>query len=166
MATLRLRPTFSIALNRQTADKIWAQIQASVKDKGLNGQFRDGHGMISYVEVKRHFWSPWLHLDLREQDGASTLHGRFSPHPSIWTAFVFGYLALTVIAFFGLVFGMSQWLSGEFPWGCIAVPVSLVTGLLMWITSQVGQRLAHDEMVELKRLIVIASGRLDPDITS
>lgn len=158
MATIRLRPTFDIPLNGEDSADVWARVQRSVEGRGLDGQFRRRFAMISFVERERHFWSPWLHLDLRQTDEVTVLHGRFSPHPSIWTGLVFGYLALTVLAFFGAVFGFSQWLSGETPWGCVVIPVVAVLGMLVWITSQVGQRLAHDEMVELKHCIETAVG--------
>lgn len=153
MATIRLRPTFDILVKDEEPAEVWNRVQLSVEKKGLDGQFRDRFAMISMVESERHFWSPWLHLDLRHDDESTTLHGRFSPHPSIWTALVFGYLVLAVIAFFGAVVGYSQWLSGEAPWGCLVIPIVAVLALLVWGISQVGQRLAHDEMVELKRCV-------------
>ena len=153
MATIRLRPTFDIPLEDDEPAEIWAKVKDLVEEKGLRGQFRDRFAMISIDESQRHFWSPWLHLDFRKHEEKFSLHGRFSPHPSIWTALVFGYLALAVFAFFGAVLGLSQWLSGETPWGCIVIPVVCLLGLLVWFISQVGQRLAHDEMVELKRCV-------------
>ena len=119
MTTIRLRPTFSIGLEDAT-DAVMNRIESAVKNQPeeIAGQFRAGHAMISIVESKRHFWSPWLHLDIRDGDNESEkqLVGRFSPHPSIWTAFMFTYLSLAVLSFFSLVIGYSQQLAGQGSW--------------------------------------------------
>ena len=154
--SLRLRPTFSIPFQISESE-LFEHLQAAIESRTdeFKGQFKRGHGMISINETKRHFWSPWLHLHIIPpiDDQSPELFGRFSPHPSIWTAVMFSYMALCVIVFFLCVIGMSQSLANEYPWGFWGIPACLLVGATLWIVSQAGQRLAQDEMVMLKQLV-------------
>ncbi len=160
--SIRLRPTFSIPFQISEGE-LFEQLQAEIdrQAESVKGQFKRGHGMISINDSKRHFWSPWLHLHVVPpiDDQSPELFGRFSPHPSIWTAVMFSYLALCVIVFFLCVIGMSQFLANEYPWGFWGIPLCLVIAVVIWIVSQAGQRLAHDEMVMLKQMVESAVER-------
>ena len=114
------------------------------------GQFAGDHAMISIVESERHFWSPWMHLEVRVGDAGPTVFGRFSPHPSIWTGFMFSYLSIAVIAFFAAMFGVSQQLSGQSPWAYYVIPGVLLLALILWFAAKTGQNLAQDEMKQMK----------------
>jgi hypothetical protein len=119
----------------------------------LDGQVARDHALVSFVESHRHFWSPWLHLELRKSDSSRQIYGRFSPHPSIWTGFMFSYLALAVTAFFACIFGLAQTLAGESAWAFWVMPACAVIAVLLWIAARTGQRLAHQQMVELTELV-------------
>lgn len=151
MSSVRMRPTFSVRTSLP-ADDAMRHVRRSVEaaPEHWQGQFASRHAMISPNESLRHFWSPWLHLEVREWDQDREVFGRFSPHPSLWTAIMFSGLALGVLAFFAACLGVSQQLAGEFAWGWFAIPVFGLIGLLVWLGSQLGQRLASDQMVELR----------------
>jgi hypothetical protein len=154
MSTLKLRPTFSIRLTQDPNNVIADVRQAVVSNSDeLFGRFTSGHAMISLVESKRHFWSPWLNLDVRDSDNGKLLHGRFSPHPSIWTGFMFAYLALAVFSFFSLILGLSQQMASESPWGYGLIPLWMSIALGLWLASQAGQRFAEEEMKMLRQVI-------------
>jgi len=178
MATIRLRPTFSIPTSIAPNDAIERIASAIEESPGeYEGQFRALHGMISIHPSKRHFWSPWLHIDVREFDQENEslritkeleakanksldnnknmhfVHGRFSPSPSIWTGFMFSYLSLSVLSFFSLIIGYSQQMANVYPWGYFILPICLFVGTLLWLISQIGQRLAQDQMQNLKSLV-------------
>ena len=153
MATIHLSPTFEIPIGCESKD-VLKSIQAAVKDNTkIQGQFRDGHGLVCFSSTCRRFWSPWLHLDFRQRDDNLVLFGRFSPHPSVWTAFIFGYLVLAVLSFFGIILGSSQWLMDASVWGFVLVPICIIIGLILWGISQLGERLAREEMIELRVLL-------------
>ena len=107
MSSVRFRPTFSIATDLDSSEimKRIGEVVANNSDK-LVGQLKSNHAMISIVERERHFWSPCLNLEYREFDSSNELLGRFSPHPSIWTGFIFAYLPLVMLAFFSLILGL------------------------------------------------------------
>ena len=153
--SLLLRPTFVVPLNldRQDAfDRIKTAVDALPDD--LVGQFRQGHGMVSISDQKRHFWSPWLHLHVvKFEEQQDELFGRFSPHPSIWTAVMFSYLSLSVIIFFLVIIALSQTIANESPWAWAGIPVCLLIAVVLWLVSQAGQRLAHDEMQMMQSVV-------------
>lgn len=154
MSSVRLRPVFLVSTERNASD-IRNRIQSMVERESalLVAQFTDFHAIISFQESKRHFWSPWLNLALNKTATGCEISGRFSPHPSIWTGFAFGYLALSVLIFFSVLVGVAQCLSGQGLLGFFLVPVWIVIGVALWIASQVGQRLAADEMEHLETLV-------------
>ncbi|QEG21881.1 hypothetical protein [Mariniblastus fucicola] len=154
MTTIRFRPTFNLVSERQRGE-LEQRLRSAVADHDdVSGQFKDGHASISIVDSKRHFWSPWLNLELREIDDQNHLFGRFSPHPSIWTAIMFSYLAVGVLTFFSAIVGWSQQLAGERPFGYYLIPVWILIAVGLWLVSQVGQQLALREMQMMKQMIL------------
>lgn len=159
MSGLQSRPTFEIQTELQP-NEVLVRLRGIVElaPERFAGQFREGHGLLSIAKRERHFWSPWLHLDVRERSTESrqvahVLFGRFSPHPTIWTGFMFSWLGLTVLTFFSAIFGCSQQLAGERPWGYWLIPAWILLAVTLWFAAQIGQRLAHVQLVELKQAV-------------
>ncbi len=156
MSVAQMRPTFQLTTKLSRED-IMACLRNGVStcpDEYL-GQFTRDHALISIEQSRRHFWSPWMHLEIRneDEDQPCQVFGRFSPHPSIWTGFMFSYLSIGVLIFFGLMLGISQQLSGQSPWGYYCIPVLLLIALLLWVGSKAGQKLANDQMQQMKSKI-------------
>lgn len=105
--------------------------------------------LLALPAGRRHFWSPWLHLDIRPADVGSELFGRYSPHPNVWTAFALGYLLLGAIIFLGSLFACAQIMLGRPSHAWWPVIVAAVVALTMWWSAQVGQRLARVQIEEL-----------------
>ena len=149
-----MRPTYLME-SAVPAENLMACLQrgfAQFPDE-FQSQFRRRHAMVSILESRRHFWSPWLHLETQEREEGCELRIRFSPHPSIWTGFMFAYLALVVLSFFALMLGISQQLVHQTPWAYWVIPVCLAMAAILWIASQAGQRLANDQMRRMKEVI-------------
>ncbi len=160
MITSRMRPTFSFPTSLG-APEAFDQLRQRITTTGeLLGQFADGHAIISIAESRRHFWSPWLHLEVRETADGNEIFGRFSPHPSIWTGFMFAYLSLAVIVFFAFIVLMAQLMVKQTPWGALPIPVCGFFALALWIASQAGQKLAWVEMASMKQ--IVAEGLSEP----
>ncbi len=154
MSVAQVRPTFSLN-TEMPADQVMRCIQRSIAESPneFQGQFTSYHAMISIEPARRRFWSPWLHLEVRDGDDGREVFGRFSPHPSIWTGFMFSWLAIAVLVFFAAMFGISQQMAGEAAWAWYMIPVLLVIAALLWVGSQAGQRLSHDEMIQIRSKI-------------
>jgi len=154
MSTVRFRPTFAIPteLSPQELKVRIGEVVASNSDK-IVGQVKSHHAMISIVDRDRHFWSPILNLEFRQSDSANEMLGRFSPHPSIWTGFMFAYLSLSVLIFFSVILGLSQQLMGHSAWGYLLLLPWIAIAAVLWLVSQTGQKLSSEEMQMLKELV-------------
>lgn len=169
MSAALLRPTFNFE-SKMSEEELTRRIRASFSlagdedqksdskklvgsKSGFQGRFARGHAMISIDESKRHFWSPWLHLEIRDNEDKRIVEGRFSPHPSIWTAVVFSFLSVACLSFFAAIFGMSQQLMGQTPWAYCFILLGLFAGVVLWFVSKTGQKLAHGEMEEMRSRI-------------
>lgn len=154
MSTLLLRPTFRLT-SPSTEKATLERIQNAVNelDGVMSGQFKARHAVISISGSDRHFWSPWLNLQVQEEETGCEVFGRFSPHPSVWTAFAFSYIALGVLAFFSTIIGMSQQLAGQPPYAYYSLPVWGLIALVLWLAAQVGQKLANDQMIQMQQLV-------------
>ena len=114
MSTIRMRPTFSLETDL-SEEEIVQRIQDTFSgnpdgqhSSNFQGQFVSRHAMISITESMRHFWSPWMHLEIRDGDQQRQVFGRFSPHPSIWTGFMFSFLAIAVLIFLDCAVGSEE----------------------------------------------------------
>ena len=167
--SLHHRPTFALHA-AATAESVQLRLQERLTDPrlqvtwartpgaGAATERSESHVLVTFRAEFRHFWSPWLNLDLQSEDRGARVSGRFSPHPSVWTGFAFGYLVLTVVSFFALVFGYSQTTIGTTPVAFGVLPVSLAIAAAMWWSAQIGQRLARDQMAQIRALLEEALG--------
>lgn len=156
-----LRPTFEHVVRGVTPEEAVARLAAALgeRESGLPHRRAGRHFMVWLPEARRHTWSPWLHLDCNEVAGeprATELFGRFSPAPSLWTGVMLTYLALATVAAGGGLFGYSQWLVGESPWGLWLVAGALVAAFLILLSSRAGQTLARAQMSELVEAVELA----------
>ena len=159
MSSVQLRPTFHLESDL-TTEEVVRRIQGSFSNRtgtsssnDYQGQFTGNHAMISILEAKRHFWSPWMHLEIRNDEQHRIIAGRFSPHPSIWTGFMFAFLAIACLTMFAAMFGVSQQMSGQTPWAYYVIPICLLVAAVLWFVSKTGQALAHDEMEQMRSKI-------------
>lgn len=172
MSTVRMRPTFfldspkaaeetMLCIKRAFVDSVETNPPTDSSNADYQGQFAGDHAMISIVESKRHFWSPWMHLEIRERESGRIVFGRFSPHPSIWTGFMFAYLAIAVIVFFATMFGISQQLSAQTPWAYYVIPGGGLLAIILWFAAKTGQNLAQQEMRQMKAKVEACLMRQD-----
>ncbi|MFG0274181.1 MAG: hypothetical protein ACF8QF_03905 [Phycisphaerales bacterium] len=145
-----LRPTFEFIVPF-APEEAAARLDALYRE-GFVGESVRTHLLVTVPRAERHFWSPWLHVDLRRVEGdahSTDVFARFSPAPSIWTGFMLTYIALATTALFCAVWAGAQLAIGGRPtmvWGVAAAVV--VGGLMAW-SARVGQRLAREQMHRL-----------------
>ncbi len=127
-----------------------------------HGTMARRHVELLICEEQRHFWSPWLSVELRSHqeddlppdpaippDGCE-IRGRFGPHPHVWTMFMFGYAVCIFAMCIGTTWGLSQWAIGDAPEAALVVPVAIVVAVALYVGSQVGQRLGADQIHALE----------------
>lgn len=145
-----MRPTFAIELPIE-ADVVMARLCSIVDDDDypIDGRIAGNHLMLVIPPARRHFWSPWLNLEIHDPPLGSLIKGRFSPNPSVWTGFMLTYIALGTILFFILMFAISQWMMNK-PVGALSLtPIPIVIAIGMYWASLIGQKIAHEQMIEL-----------------
>lgn len=123
-------------------------------DHPIEGRTAGNHLMLVIPPKDRHFWSPWLNIEtLQSEDPSTTLiKGRFSPNPSVWTGFMFGYSTLAVLASLAFVFGLAQLTLKNPAWAFfLIIPAVLIAAAMYW-ASLVGQHLAQNQMQLLYRV--------------
>lgn len=154
MSVAQMRPTFVLRASQSTSDVMQCvRLGLAESSPDYECQYTSHHVIVSLQPTKRHFWSPWMNLEIREVDNKSEVFGRFSPHPSIWTAFMFSYLGIAVLIFFASMFGVSQQLAGQTPWAYFMIPCGLLVAAGLWFASKAGQRLAQVEMQQMRSVI-------------
>ena len=145
-----MRPTFKIEFPIES-DHAIDRLSSLVDDHDypIEGRIAGNHLMLVIPPARRHFWSPWLHIDVREDAPGSIVKGRFSPNPSVWTCFMLSYIALGTIVFFMFMFALSQWIMKNPPSALMLVPIPVVIAVIMYSSSLIGQKIAHEQMREL-----------------
>ena len=145
-----MRPTFTIEFPIDAESAI-ACLESLVRDEDypIEGRVAGNHLMLVIPPSRRHFWSPWLHLEVHEDNAKSRVKGKFSPNPSVWTGFMLTYIALATLVFFAVMFGVSQWMMDKPPSGFMLSSLPILIAVVMYWSSLVGQRIAQEQMREL-----------------
>lgn len=154
MKSAKFRPTFSFP-TELTAREVVQIVKTEILKlpDEYAGQFANEYAIIGTTGKNRHFWSPWLQIEVRQYEHSREVFGRFTPHPNVWTGIVFLYLVLACCVFFGMMIAMSQQMAGESPWAYLTLPICGIIALVVWLVAQTGQRLAEDEMRKLQQRI-------------
>lgn len=145
-----MRPTFLIEfpVSPEQAIKCLSML-VNDHDLPIEGRIAGNHLMLVIPPKRRHFWSPWLNIEVHACDDRSSVKGRFSPNPSVWTGFMLTYLALGTLVLFALLFGLSQWMMGKPPTAITLAAIPTLIAVVLYLASLIGQRIAIDQMNEL-----------------
>lgn len=145
-----MRPTFQIEFPIETEEAL-ERLSSLLDDADypIEGRIAGNHLMLVIPPAHRHFWSPWLNIEVNEHDAGSSVLGRFSPNPSVWTGFMLTYIALATLIFFAAMFGVAQWMMDKPPSVLKLIPVFVIIAALMYWASLIGQKIAQAQMHEL-----------------
>jgi hypothetical protein len=131
---------------------------------GLDIAPRDADQLVLTVPADaRHFWSPWLTIEVEPREPTTArVSAMFSPHPSVWTGYLFGYLALAVVLLFSLIYAAAVVMSGDggAPWSLWIGGGAVIAMIGMWYASVVGQRLAGAQMDAIHAALAQVLARL------
>ncbi|MBE7447589.1 MAG: hypothetical protein HS111_01475 [Kofleriaceae bacterium] len=174
---LALRPGFAVDLacpGHVAIERLTAAIGAGpmqlrrsrVPGGGRDTPRRDhDHLVLVGPAAQQRFWSPWLTIDVAPREGGAQVRARFSPHPSVWTGFAFGYLTVTVVLVLSLAFAGAQAMMGSAPWALWGSAGAAVALVGLWSAAQLGQRLARAEMEALAGELERALAACQPTTT-
>ena len=154
-----IRPTFHLDLPMTVEQAVGALRSEFEADGEHPFQNRGQHVVVTVPASVRRFWSPYLSMEAQASGAGVRLHGRFSPKPTIWTAFMLSYIALTTAGCFGLMFAVSLAIIGKSPAGAAVLAMLFLLGAAgMYAASQIGQRMARDQMNDLHAKVLRAVG--------
>lgn len=160
-----MRPRFEIPMPGGH-DATWAAMRRALTEPGCpcTGIVLPRHLALDVREEDRHFWSPQLSLEVREDERQGpVLVGKFGPHPHVWGMFMAIYGVLIALATGGAVYGLSQWTLGQAPWALLAIPVAGLLGLFVWGATFIGQGLSAEQMYVLRSFVDRAIEDADPE---
>jgi len=169
-----MRPTFEIRVPMTPETTLTLLRTLLDRDEHpVRGSGVGHHLMLTVIERDAHFWSPWLNIEVHpdpdpvtdpesdpgserasgaasvDADLAARVEGRFSPSPAIWTGFMMAWIGLGTLAFFAAIFALAQWSMDHPPTALMLLALLAPLGAALYWVSQVGQRLARDQMHEL-----------------
>jgi hypothetical protein len=152
MQTVRLRPRsrYTLKLPQQ---EVLNRIDEQLKKRKfpLTGIVVQEHAFIRISEKDQHYWSPEMHVWVREEENESIIYSVIGPKPKIWTMFIFFYTIILVLIFFGGSYGFIQLILGikaDFIW---SIPIGLMALTLVYGAAYLGQHKGKEQMEILKK---------------
>jgi hypothetical protein len=108
------------------------------------------HAELFVAEEERTVWSPWLSITVERLSDGALLRGRFGPHPSVWTLYLFLAFGLGFALLVGTTWGYAQWAIERTPWALLSIPLIVLLGCGLYLASIVGRRLGAEQMDQLR----------------
>ena len=152
MFTIHIRPRI-----KRTCKCLPEDIATHIKEQLAETNDIIGHAAMNSITLKippkdHHYWSPELHLHLRreEEDELTEVSGFVGPKSSIWTMFMFLYIGLGTTALFTGMYAMTQQsLDIETTGGYMISIISLILIGVVFIATQIGQKIALNQTHQL-----------------
>lgn len=150
MTAPTIRPTFEFAVGLDP-DVVMDGLRRRLPQCPLCTGVSVGHHAELFVpEAERRVWSPWLSVTAHGTDRGTVVRGRFAPHPSIWTLYLFLAFGLGFSLLVGLTWGYAQWAMNTTPWALASAALVVALASTLYGVSLLGQRLGASQMVQLK----------------
>ena len=172
MISFRVRPRIKRFTNHsvdQVIDSFDETLQAN--DFKLDGTMLKQHVIVKIPEEILHYWSPELQLEISENymkddkfadnTEETMIRGFIGPKSTVWTLFMFLYIAFGLLALFGTILGSSQQMldmPSEGYWFALLGGIGLV---ITFLASQIGQQMGHEQTDMLLRFIETAFKKCD-----
>jgi len=147
MTKARLRPRYRY-ISQKPKNEVLQNIGKSLEQNELNleGQVIQEHAFVRIPVKNQHYWSPELHIWVREEEQETVVFGVMGPKPKIWTMFMFFYTAVLTLWFFGSSYGLIQlWLGMDAPF-LWSIPAGIVGTALVYGAAQWGQYKGKEQM--------------------
>ncbi len=149
-----IRPRFEVE-TEERMDELMARVTRLLRapDCPLCGVVASGRIELYVPPARQRLWSPELQLDVRRSERGTVLEGTYAPHPHVWV----GYVAVTAVALVAMVaaftFAIAQWMMRTPTVALYAIPPLALVCAGTYALAFVGQRLATDEMDELRAFV-------------
>ncbi len=151
----RMRPHFEMPVT-DDGSAVFARLNDLLAEPKapFMGHVLPQHAYLRLPRDQRTMLSPNLDLELlTDAHGETILHGRFSPHPSVWTGFLALFATLGLLGLCGLMYGLAQLTVQETPWAMLAAPISVALIAFVYGAAFIGQGLSTDQMYALRAFV-------------
>lgn len=154
MSKVQIRPRFRITVP-MASEEILNRLRAYLEkpNSDCSGTILSDFAILRIPEEKQHFWSPRLTVAFEKEADGTLLRGLFGPRPAVWTMFASFYAFTVFAALVGAIYGLSQWQLGMDAWALWIVPTALVLLVIAYAIAYTGQKLGHDEMRMLRKIL-------------
>ena len=165
MSDLEFRPRFRFRTPMHP-DTVRDRLRERVRENNPAGYRLKGnlpHMILLHPPEVQQLWTPQMDIDLEmeQEPGQETytvVRCMIGPAPAVWMMFMGGYIALALLATFGLAIGYPQLRLNESPWGLYGAAILLAASFALWLLAQAGKRRAKKDMRALKQFVHEALG--------
>lgn len=133
------------------------------KEFQLDGTFLKSTIIVKIPEEILHYWSPELQLEVSENPfkddefaentEKTVVRGFIGPKSTVWTMFMFFYIAFGGLLLGGIIYGSSQQMLDLAVTGYWYAVLGAVGLLITFIASQIGQKMGEEQTTVLLNLI-------------
>ena len=156
-----LRPRFQIGIERPRHQLIELFLNEKKNQYNFGISCLDDHVFLKLPKEEQLFWSPQLHLEITEiSESKCTIHGFFSPNPTVWTMFIFFHVVVGTLFMANMI-----WLYSNSSLGNpIALQVGIALGLvgvwtMLYIAGSIGKKKGKPGMRELYNFMLKTIGQ-------
>ena len=154
---LHIRPRFDFSVPYST-EEIIQRVQSRLDDPASTcvGKISMDHVFLDIPAEDQHFWSPQMSFYLEEdeeKEGFTRIRGLFGPKPSVWTLFLFFYLAIGLLGLGFSMYGFSKWSLGDYSHTIWGLPISLILISTAYLAGKSGEKLGSDQILILKKFL-------------
>ncbi len=159
MTSFRIRPRFQ-AHSSLSAEELQQAIQQRLESHAdcCSGMMVTNHVVLKIPTNQQHFWSPQLSLNFEETDEGTNISGLYGPNPNVWALFTFAYATIGILALFVTITGTSKMSLGRYAYELWSLPVFAIIAVILYVMSQVGQKLGAEETFTLHHFFEEAIG--------
>lgn len=164
MFSIRIRPRIKLYSNRSIVHVIECfHDTLESKEFQLESRFVKNHILVHIPEEIHHYWSPELQLEVSENPLLDDPHaehkektmirGFVGPKSTVWTMFIFFYVACFALLLFGIILGSSQQMIETEVTGYWYAIYGGIGVTLTFLASQIGQKMGEEQTKLLLNLI-------------
>lgn len=149
----KIRPRFRLETPLSKQEIMDLILSESEKDPSVRSKTYMHYIKLRCPAEEQHYWSPVLSMSFEEENEKTVIRGIIGPNERVWSMFMFFYIGVTAIGFFGGMFGFLHCKYNDDPTWTFILPLSLILLTSIFFTSRYGKVKAHTQMLHLLRFL-------------
>lgn len=150
-----VRPRFEVKSEKNIRE-IMECVQNALKleHSACKGTVSNGFLSLRPHDIELHYWSPYLTVNLEEDEQGTTARCLFGPSPGVWTMFIFFYAIVGFAIVIISIIGLSNWSLGDSAKILWLVPFLIMFFLTLYLVSFLGQKRGNHQMRHLHDFVI------------